>query len=190
MTFLTRLKALLAAATLALGVAAVAVVAAPPAAHAALYTVECFPIYDQHGHVIDVICVKVPLAVDRRICCDYWIDFEDGLVDPADQRRYLTDLVSGLDLLIRGQRDAAGLAFLSSARGLGASTVRFDDCGLVGGGGTQPIPWLAAAGVNLADGLALMQRVAGDPSPDPWFRAAMVEFDKALAGLRQQEVIA
>jgi hypothetical protein len=183
MRFLTRLKALLAAATLALGVAAVAVVAAPPAAHAALYTVECFPIYDQHGHVIDVICVRVPLAVDRRPCClDYWIDFHEELVNPADQRRYLTDLATGLDLLIQGRRDAAGLAFLSSARALRGSAVRFRD------GGPSPDPWLVAAGTNLADGLTLMQRVAGDPSPDPWFGAAMVEFDQALAGLSQQRV--
>jgi hypothetical protein len=139
------------------------------------------------------------------IKCRHWFDVKAQVEQPGLEAVIKGDLMAGLGHLsaatvagddrTRARLRAEALArFAHAARALGGSTLSpgpvgyYDpDKGVTVVTGTA---WLAAADQDLVDGVTLLQRVAGDPSPDPWKQAAMEQFDQALAQISAKKVIA
>jgi hypothetical protein len=161
---------------------------------------HCFPVFDQDGNIIDVICVPIP--VEKEICpfCPIAIEL-DALVLPADPY-YVEDLAQGLvilgDALSADPRQApllreqAQTLFLSAAERLGEGAVQVGQVGQYDHERQViepvPEPWLVSAGVDLAGGLRLMLEAVTNPDPTPWIDAGMARFDAALDALVHQEI--
>lgn len=174
-----------------------------PAQASSLHLTYCFPIYKQILGVWVIVewhCIDIPVEYDPNPCCiyDYAIDFGVNPVLPEQiQRGYLEQVSTGISLLVQAAgadpRTAAALraraqeSFLAAARQLGGSRVALRQVGVADVKNNRlepmPLPWLQAAGVDIADGLGLMQRALAEPAPLPWVKAAMVEFENAAAEL-------
>ncbi|BCB76422.1 hypothetical protein Pflav_028320 [Phytohabitans flavus] len=177
-------------------------VAAPsPAQASSLHLTYCFPLYKQMPggwYIIEWHCFDIPVEYDPNPCCltDLAIDYGVNPVLPQDiQRGYLQQATTGISLLVQAAgadpRTAAVLraraeeSFLGAARQLGGSRVTLRQVGIPDIKNNRlepmPLPWLQAAGVDIADGLGLMQRALVEPVPLPWKKAAMAEFENAAA---------
>ncbi len=91
-------------------------------------------------------------------------------------------------------RSEAMEQFGVAARHAGESTMRFSASGLGDAENNRfdpsPDPWAQAAGIDVADGIALLQRAARDPGNAARLRAqAAAQFDEAYIELSQHRVI-
>ncbi|RCG31269.1 hypothetical protein DQ384_11100 [Sphaerisporangium album] len=137
---------------------------------------------------------------------DYALDFREYTVLPETLKiQYVTALNRGLRSLdqaalttnpaARQQLRAEALnSFTSAAQTLGRNTtVSVAQVGYIDryAGVLRPasIPWLSAAGVDIADGLTALQKANGGGLPDPWRDLAVAEFDEAYGELKHQVVI-
>jgi hypothetical protein len=207
-----RIRSLLAVLALAVGIGAIAGPFAGSAdrAKAGCTTPDCIEIY----YVIDLVwpgpepCMCPYLAIDYlrdpRVNVVVAIDFTTQETLPADlQHQYLGQVALGLDLLGSAAaapdgrvaarlHDRAHDAFLTAARLLGRSGVSMDGVGEVNLARRTvepaPLPWVAAAGYELASGLNLLVRGLAAGDPHPWSEAAAAHFDAAYADLTGKEV--
>ncbi|MEV6986268.1 hypothetical protein AB0M95_34115 [Sphaerisporangium sp. NPDC051017] len=167
---------------------------------------NCIPII-RNGRVVD--CIPIPVLVDYRCpTCppEFALDFREYTVLPETIKiQYVTALTRGLRSLdqaalttnptVRQQLRAEALnSFTSAAGTLGRNTtVSVAQVGYIDiyAGVIRPaaIPWLSAAGVDIADGLTALQKANGGPLPDPWRDVAVAEFDEAYQELKHQVVI-
>jgi hypothetical protein len=185
---------------LGLGVASVGATAPAPAQAASSSFEHCFPIFDEDGNIIDVICVPIPVEVEICPFCPIAIAL-DALVLPADPY-YVEDLARGLETLGEALladprqapllRERAQTLFLSAAERLGSGAVQVGEVGHYDHKQQviepDPEPWLVSAGVDLAGGLRLMLEGVTNPDPTPWIDAGMARFDAALDALVHQEI--
>ncbi|GIG15174.1 hypothetical protein Cme02nite_35060 [Catellatospora methionotrophica] len=180
---------------------------APSSAQAATSITYCFEYLKKTpwGWYWVQHCFEVPYAYDPNPCCifDYGIDLGVNPVLPEEiEAGYLDHVAGGLALLGRARvsdaRTAAVLrgqaqeAFLSAARLLRTSRVGVEQVGIADidkqGFDPQPLPWLSRAATDVADGLSLMQQAVASPSPQPWIRSAMAEFENATTQLAAPQV--
>ncbi|GAA4464069.1 hypothetical protein [Phytohabitans houttuyneae] len=196
-----RMALLLAALVACLG--SVTVAAPSPAQASSTSLTFCFPIYHHvwgGWYIVKWYCMDIPVEYDPNPCCltDFAIDFAVNPALPEDlQHGYLEQTGRGISLLVQAAgadpRTAAALraqaqeSFLAAARVLGDAKVTLRQVGIADRQNNRvepmPYPWLEAAGVDIADGLGLMQRALTERAPLPWIKEGMAEFEKAAAGL-------
>jgi hypothetical protein len=193
-----RLTLVLVALVLAGSTAAVSTAPTPAHASPQVYTI-CFPVYSYSwtGQLVIIgwRCHDIPVLryIDPCPPCPEAVIGFEHLVNPPDPW-YVDDLLDGLDLLGQAAvnprdaqqlRAAAQLEFAAAAQRVGDPGIR---PGVVGRVNRQqniiepvPLPWLLAAGTDLASGLRLMQQGQRD--------AAMSEFDETYQEIAQQRPI-
>lgn len=164
----------------------------------------CYPLYDDRGRIVDWICVPIYIERSRPEpdpcrCPDWYIDISRELILPINERyEYLKTTAEGLRVVAQAaqtkdprvadelRKEALG-HFVHAAEVLRGERVSLGEVGVVDAErneyGPSPQPWLESAGGHLVEGLSLVQAGIASPQPDPWFDAAMAEFDRAYAEL-------
>jgi hypothetical protein len=188
-------------AAIAVGLGGITLTPASPA-QAATHIKYCFPIFKQVFHgwwIVQWTCINVPFAYNPSLVPDYAIGIVTNPELPVEiQQSYIGATATGLDLLGQAQqatdpRTAAALraraqdSFLAGARHLGSANARLGQVGIAHVRELRlepiPLPWLESAGTDIAEGLLNMQHALAGPTPDPWVRAGMAEFEAAYQQL-------
>ncbi|MBB5868761.1 hypothetical protein F4553_002140 [Allocatelliglobosispora scoriae] len=188
----------------ALAIATLGVLASP-AAPAQAYPspgIECYTIIDSNGNP-QIHCIAVGALQEIDWCkgCPWAISFKDDIVFPET---FDIDVIQGVENLSLAAaaadprvaarfHDAAIADFASAARGLGKQTASPGPVGVYDTAHRKFVAdnqsWLAAAGQDLADGLALLQKSFGSRDSAALVKAATAEFDEAFKEISGKQVI-
>ncbi|MFI5916660.1 hypothetical protein [Dactylosporangium sp. NPDC051541] len=179
----------------AVAAAALAVLALPAPAQAGPQKLDHYVLASGYPEVL-----QQTFPVDEELhiigCVKCWgllvLHYGDNDPNPIE-----VDIFAGLSLLgqaryttdarIRDQLRTQALArFEAAARGLRGQALRVTGVGYYDPESgrrtlTASLPWLTAAADDIADGINTLQRVAGEPFPDPWRQAGLATLERAYA---------